>query len=584
MKHRDKILFGLPLVAGVLVVLFAALFLLQRRSFEQAYMHDAQNNIAQETYLVALILKPMLDQEKIEEARKFCNDFQKDVLRLSLIRPDGLVEADSSENPAFLGNHLDRIEVQSALAGKPATVKRYSESLNQWMIYYALKLPTAQGDYVIRAAVTADQATRILRMARNHMLLAMLLGGGLVFLLTFYILLRVRRPLQNLQNAVAEIASGNLDARIDTSASGVVRELAGGVSYMAEQLKLQLAEVTAGRNAIEALLNAMSEAVLLFAENGDAVKYNQTGARFFKLKGTDAKFNLARSEIPGLLTLAQRAFQNGETFEKEFTLQRALSTQTVFIKGRVIVQEGKRFLLLTIIDLTNQRKLESFRSDFIANVSHELKTPLTCIIGATETIREDGNLTPEQNSKLLEMIFEQSNRLNLLVQDILSLAALEKKQLEPGRDFATLSLPAMLIEALQLCADKAAERGISLKITEQVPLQIAGDCQLLEQAVANLINNAILYSNSQTIDVSLTREHDSAVITVRDYGIGIAPEHQERIFERFYRVHKERSRQLGGTGLGLAIVKHVAQLHHGYAELKSTPGKGCEFRIILPLT
>ncbi len=281
--------------------------------------------------------------------------------------------------------------------------------------------------------------------------------------------------------------------------------------------------------------------------------------------------------------MAQRAFQSGEAFEKEFSLQRVRSTQTLYIKGRIIVQEGKRFLLLTIIDLTNQRKLESFRSDFIANVSHELKTPLTCIIGAAETIHEESNLTPEQNSKLLEMIFEQSNRLNMLVQDILSLTALEKKQLAPGREFAALSLPTMLTEAIQLCADKAANRGISLKLTEQTPLEIAGDYQLLEQAVANLINNAILYSNSQLIEVSLTREHDSSVITVRDYGIGIAPEHQERIFERFYRVHKERSRQLGGTGLGLAIVKHVAQLHHGYAELGSTPGKGCEFRIVLPL-
>lgn len=583
MKNRDKILFGLPLAAGGLVILFAVLFLWQRRSFEQAYMRAAHNNIAQEAYLVSLILKPLLDHGHIEEARKFCSDFQKDPLRLSLIRADGLVEADSSENPGFLGNHLDRHEVQGALAGKPTTVKRYSESLNQWMIYHALKLPTVQGDYVIRAAVTADQATRILRLAGNHMLLAMLLGGGMVFLLIYYIHRRVRRPLQSLQNTVAEIASGNLETRIDIPASGVVRELAGGVSHMAEQLKIQLAEVTSGRNAIEAILNAMSEAVLLFTDNGEVVKYNQTGARLFKLKESGAKFNLARSDIPELLPLAHRAFQSGEAFEKEFTLQRSRSAQTLFIKGRIIVQEGKPFLLLTITDLTNQRKLESFRSDFIANVSHELKTPLTCIIGATETIREENSLNAEQKNKLLEMLFEQSHRLNLLVQDILSLAAIEKKQLVPERDFATLSLPAMLAGAVQLCADKAAARGISLHLTEQVPLQFAGDCQLLEQAVSNLINNAILYSNSQVVDVSLTREQDSAVITVRDYGIGIAPEHQERIFERFYRVHKERSRQLGGTGLGLAIVKHVAQLHHGHAELQSTPGKGCAFRIVLPL-
>ena len=199
-------------------------------------------------------------------------------------------------------------------------------------------------------------------------------------------------------------------------------------------------------------------------------------------------------------------------------------------------------------------------------MSHELKTLLTCIIGATERFAKN-SLNAEQKNKLLEMLFEQSHRLNLRCGYS---AWRHRKTTCSGAILQRC--PAGVLAGQSACADKAAARGISC-ISRTGPLQIAGDCQLLEQAVANLINNAILYSNSPEIDVSLIREQDFAVITVRDYGIGIAPEHQERIFERFYRVHKERSRQLGGTGLGLAIVKHVAQLHHGHAELQTPPEK-----------
>ncbi len=581
MKNRDKVLFFLPVSAALIMALAAVLLFWHLSYFENAYLQQAENNITQETRLVSMILTPVLNSGRFDEARKFCDEFDKDTLRLSLIDASGKVRADSSENAALLANHLDRPEIRSAFQGVPATVTRYSESLNQWMIYHAVLLKTGHGNFVLRSSVTTDHVFRVLRMAERNMLFALLLGATLVGFLTVYIILHVRRPLLELQGAVESVTNGELDTAIPVPPRGIVRELASGVSEMAESLREHLSLMTAERNEKEAILNAMTEAVLLFSSNGDVQKFNHSAGKLFGLQ-PNSRFNLARSGISELLPLARNSFQTGDSFEKEFTLQKDHGPLTLLIKGNIIRQNGTRFLLLTITDLTNLRKLESFRSDFIANVSHEIKTPLTCIVGAVETIREEPDLKKDQFDKLIAMLFDQTNRLNMLVQDILSLSALERKQLDPKKEFSRVKLESMLSNAISLCSERAVQNGISLSVKKQESLEVEGDCQLLEQAVVNLVNNAIKYSGSKTIDLSLYREGESAVIEVRDYGIGIAPEHQGRIFERFYRVHKERSRSLGGTGLGLAIVKHIAQLHGGRAELESVPNAGCSFRLVLP--
>ena len=245
----------------------------------------------------------------------------------------------------------------------------------------------------------------------------------------------------------------------------------------------------------------------------------------------------------------------------------------------------RRCLLLAAADITRMKKLESYRSDFVANVSHEIKTPLTSIIGAAEALEgfEDGE-EDSPRRKLLDILINQSRRLNLLVQDILSLASLETRQMTPARDFELLELDSVIINAVNMSlARSGGNCGIEIKVTADAALKVNGDSQLLEQAVVNLIDNAVKYSAASGIEVSLKEEAGYAVIGVIDNGVGIPPEHQRRIFERFYRVHKERSRQSGGTGLGLAIVKHIAQLHNGFVRLVSTPGHGCEFYIHIPL-
>ena len=231
--------------------------------------------------------------------------------------------------------------------------------------------------------------------------------------------------------------------------------------------------------------------------------------------------------------------------------------------------------------LKELERVADFRRDFIANVSHEIKTPLTCIVGAVEAL-EDG-AGPQQQTRLLAMLKMQSSRLNSLVADILILSQLEREQADPERETEDVALDGVLANARNLCLARAEGAHMALDITHSEPLHLNGSAAQLEQALVNLIENAVRYSEGTRIGLSLARQGNDAILAVTDDGVGIAHEHQERIFERFYRPDKSRSRALGGTGLGLAIVKHIAQLHHGRAELESEPGKGCVFRLVLPL-
>ena len=379
--------------------------------------------------------------------------------------------ADTSPSHLDFDNHSGRGEFQTAKSGKTGFARRYSETLNEQMIYYAVPVQTPQGLYVIRFAQKDFPYIEIFPWITGCIILLGAVSTVLLCWLQSYLLKRVYRPLVEVGRCANDIFEGKSETQIPIPAGGSVKPLAEMLSNMTERLKKQLSEM---------------------------------------------------------------------------------------------------------------KKLESFRSDFIANVSHELKTPLTCIVGAVETIQEDRDLPKEQYDMLLKILGEQSARLDALIKDILSLAALENDPERQRREFLPVDLQELLRTCAQSFRQEAARHDQTIRIIHAEPLSVSGDVQLLEQALSNLISNAIKYSGSPDIELSLFRERNCAVIAVTDHGCGIPPENQPRIFERFYRVHKERSRALGGTGLGLAIVKHIAQLHDGKVELDSVFGKGCCFKVYLP--
>ncbi len=579
MKKRDSILFSLPVTAATLIAAFAYFLYWQINKFEESYLHDAQSNLAKEAELAGAVIIPALKSQDLPQILQFFQTLKGQNLRLTLIDAAGKVLADTEEDSEIFDNHKNRREVQSASQGTPATSIRYSTSLNQRMIYHAIPLDCNGERFVLRGAIPTVEVGRVIDIFRLNMFFALLFGAEIVLFMTIYIVRKVRKPMIDLQQSVKDIASGNLERAIHIPEGDIIHELAIDIAKMAEQLKHQLAQVTFERNEREALFNTMSEGVLLFADDGFLIRANNSAAKLLHFD-KEKPFQLNRCHIPELIQESQRTLNNNEAFEKEFCFDWDGQSVSLWIRGLALGRDGEKRLLLTITDLTSLRKLEACRADYIANVSHELKTPLTCIIGATEALEETTVL--ENRGKLISMLKKNAERLNNLIKDILSLAHLEKIDF-PKQDLQKVMLDAIVENVVAVEQERAISRGFELLIAENKPLTVLGEANLLEQAMINLIENALRYSNGKTITVGVSQEAENAVITVKDDGIGIAPEHHKRLFERFYRVDKSRSRELGGTGLGLAIVKHIAMIHGGKVEVVSQVNAGAEFRILIPM-
>lgn len=584
MKTGDKILFAFPLIVAIFVGVSAGTLFVSTKKFEQSYLDSEKRTVMTEAQTTADVLRPMLSAGDTNSAIAYCENFPAKHLRVTLVRADGAVLADSFAERQELDNHAHREEIVQALAGTPSVSERFSATENARMTYCALPI-TIDGrpEFVLRLAIFNRDFEAVVGSAKRNTILALSLGIISALAVALYIFVRVRIPLERLRENAIRIANGNLNERISIPQKGIVRDLARTVSQMKEQLKRQLDRITAERNGRELIFSALSEAVLLFDESGSALYFNTAARQFFGLGEDAAQFDLSRCGSPKLIELATKAFHDNSDIEAEIEIEGAGTPRTLFVRGGIISYDGARGLLLAITDLTNLRRLESFRSDFIANVSHEIKTPLTGILGAVDALKSGAAEEQEPREKFLSILSAQATRLNALVQDVLSLAALERRQAEGEKDSIEFRLDAVVENAVALCRSRAETAKISLKILQNEDINFTGDSALIEQAIINLISNAIKYSESETIEISLEKTASAAVISVRDFGVGIAPEHCSRIFERFYCTDKARSRKLGGTGLGLAIVKHIAKLHGGNATVESALGKGSVFRISLPL-
>lgn len=585
MKSQDKTLFAFPVLLILLVGISAGILFFATRKFEESYISAEKNDVMVEARLITSLIAPMLSSGDVDRAAKLCEQVREPSRRITLVESDGTVIADSGADKGILDNHATREEIAQAIAGEPGSSIRFSVTQNAYMIYCAMPIDATfdgKTNYVLRIAIYNKDVETVLANVKRITLLALAIGGISAIALACYIVFRIRIPLQRLQESAERISAGNLDERISIPEKGIVRELALPVSQMKEQLKRQLDQITAERNNRENLFSALSEAVLLITEDRDAVYFNSAARKIFNIDPATNQFNWRRCGSAELIRLSEMAFAENRNIETEITLESAGTKRSLYAKGGIILHNDKPCLLLAITDMTNLRRLESFRSDFVANVSHEIKTPLTSILSAVEALRDGALNSPEIAQKFLKILNQQGKRLNALIQDILSLAALERREVAEKKEFEPLQLDAALENAVNACAEIAENAGTQLKIVRNDALEYVGDTQLIEQAIINLVGNAVKYSGSPTVEISLEKRDKHAVIAVRDFGIGIPAEHRPRLFERFYRVHKERSQKLGGTGLGLAIVKHIAQLHGGTATVESAPGNGSTFRIFLP--
>ena len=580
MKHRDLIFLAVPLSVLVLVAVAIGLLVHQFRAFERAYIQDARQTLAQDARFVAQVIAPDLAAGRLEAIQETFAFFRGKPLRFTLVAPDGKVAADSDADAAALSNHADRPEIRD-VASDDDFVTRYSVTMNAWLLYHAMPL---DGGWVLRASLPADAVGAAISQARLAVILALCAGLALALALALYLFLRVRPHFNALQASAVAVARGRLDTPIGVPADGPLRELAKAVAVMARQLRNRIDELRRERDDFDTLFNTLREPLLLVAPNGAILRSNRAAAKLFGEAVARPGFRIERTACPELIAYVRAAFDEPALHGREIPFDDGGTPRALLAHAVRMEREGALCILLLLTDLTDLRRLESFRSDFVANVSHEIKTPLAAILSTVETLT-DLPLDDAGRRHCLDILSRQARRLNDLVQDILSLAAIERRQSAGARDFHDLRLDALANDALALVQDDAERAGVTLRTdpTPLPPVTLRGDAHLLEQTLVNLLSNALRHSGSPTVTLGLKAEGRHALLTVADQGCGIAPEHLPRLFERFYRVHADRSRENGGTGLGLAIVKHVALLHHGSVDVRSAPGQGTVFTLRLPL-
>lgn len=399
---------------------------------------------------------------------------------------------------------------------------------------------------------------------------------------------RISRSLQVMRVSAEHFADGDFSHRLRIPNTPEMGNLAVTLNDMAAQLEDQITVVTQQRNEQEAILVSMQEGVLALDPQAHVIAMNPAAEGLLAVSAAQARGRTVQEVIRnvGLQRLLADAMSKAEPTMGEIVLR---GDEERFLQGTATALRdaaGRDLGMLVVLnDITQIRRLEIIRRDFVANVSHELKTPITSIKGFVETLRDGALDDRPQAVRFLEIVARHADRLHAIIEDLLSLSRLEQ-----NNEIAEIPRPEVplspIVEAAVLdCSAKAAARHVTV-VPSCVPgLHVKANAPLLEQAIVNLLDNAISYSNADgTVWLTARRENGAVRIDVRDEGIGIAPEHVPRIFERFYRTDKARDRASGGTGLGLAIVKHIAQIHDGQVTVASEVGQGSTFSLHLSQT
>lgn len=575
-------------------------------SFKEFYLQKTEADLEARATLLSSRVTDYLLADKIKELRDYCvHAGRESGTRITVILGEGKVIADSNENPEIMDNHRHRDEIDQAFSGGVGKTRRYSKTLGENHIYVAIPLlpVTSQSledgtatavNAVLRTSVSVailDQTLSDIQYKIGYGSLAVMVIAGLVTLL---ISRNVSKPLEQMTRNAEQFSLGEFCDRMlpvaKKTASVEVIALAKSMDRMAALLDEKIQTIVTQKNQLETVFSSMIEAVIAIDNKERIISINSAAAQLFGIKRQTGPGLLVQQVVRNVKLQQQinHTLTTKEPVEDEIVFfdkkdERSLQTSIVTLVDGIGEYIG---VLVVLNDVTRLRRLEKVRSDFVANVSHELRTPITSIQGYVETLLDGALDTREDAIRFLQIVLRQSNRLSTIIDDLLVLSRIEEDSKQAEIILEKWRLKPLIESAVQVCQLKADEAGVTLAIDCPADIVIDMNSTLLEQALVNLLINGITYSKKGglvTIEAltSGKAEKSEVQIIVRDNGCGIAGKHLSRLFERFYRSDKARSRTLGGTGLGLSIVKHIVQAHRGSIDVKSVEGQGSIFTITL---
>ncbi|PLX23941.1 MAG: PAS domain-containing sensor histidine kinase [Ignavibacteria bacterium] len=590
---RIKRLFWQLFTSNFLIIFLAllAFTFVITLTIESILMHRVSDDLEARAQLLHEDITQRFASDRLDDLDALCDDLgRRSQTRITVILPDGRVIADSEHDPRSMDNHRSRPEVQGALGGRVSTSTRFSATLELSTMYAAIPLRRHGRVFgVLRTAVPVQTVETSIRSIQWQIALG---GLGITFLAGLMSLLisrRITRPIEEMKDGARRFADGELGFRLPLPRTDELRDLARVMNTMAEQLQDRISVIVQQHSQQDAVLSSMIEGVLAFDTEERLININNSAAELLNIDPEKALGRSIQEAVRnvGLQHFVEHALSTDHAIEGYITL---VDTKERFLQahGSTLKDTSDTVIgvLVVLNDVTELRTLENVRKDFVANVSHELKTPITSIKGFVETLLDGAMHDKDDAARFLSIVSKQADRLNAIIEDLLSLSRIEQGSEREEITLVTGSVYDAMVSAVQSCSHDADAKSITLHLDGDEALRALMNPPLLEQALVNLIGNAIKYSEeSKDVWVSAQLgDKDTVTIMVRDEGCGIEAEHLPRLFERFYRIDKARSRKMGGTGLGLAIVKHIAQAHRGFVEVQSTPGQGSVFTIVLRTT
>ena len=521
---------------------------------------------------------PVADREAWSAAARGADE--RTGLRVTLIQADGHVFVDSRADTAYLENHAQRPEVRHALAGAPATSVRRSATLGADLQYAAVPAPPGAPFAVVRVAEPLDFLRDLGWAQGRGMILSLVLALLAALLVSAWLGHRQVGRVAELQRVAKQLGEGTAGARALERPDDELGRLGASLNTMARELRARLLALERERDEREQVLAHMSDGVALVDESDRILHCNHSlatllGAPRPAPPGTPL---LSFARVPEIGDLLARARVEGHGVLEELRLWSP--EPRVLRASATALGDGEAgAVLLVVHDLTEAERVNRIRQDFVANVSHELRTPLTSLRGYAETLLDGGLDDAEHREHFVRVIRDQAVRLQELVDDLLSLSELERAGAPLRR--SRFDLRALLAEQVAAFREAAARAGLSLVLAPGEPVEVEADRARISQVIANLVDNAVKYTERGGVTLLAGAGDGRVWCEVRDTGPGIPLDDQPRVFERFYRVDKARSREQGGTGLGLSIVKHILALHGGEVSLRSSPGEGSTFRFEL---